>query len=691
MTRKLFSRAGLLILAISVLLLVLLINNVIKNWRADLTEDNLYTLSDGTHNMLRNLQQPVKLELFFSNKLTKDLPRLRSYAKRVRELLEEYSLIAGDNLNFEIIDPEPFSEAEDKAAEYGLQAIPTSAGGPEVYFGLAATGDSGNQEVIEFFQLDKEEFLEYDISKLIYAASQKEKPKLALVAGLQVDGGFNPMTRQPSQPWVAVSQLDMLFNVERLGLDFNKIGDDVDLLIVIHPKDISDDAQYAIDQYVLAGGNALIFVDPVASQDTGGGGMMAFGPKASNLEALFKAWGLIMTKDKVIGDAKHALSISQGQGQRPARHLGIVGYGKENFAKDEVVMADLEVINFATAGALEPIEGATTTFTPLIQSSDQAMLIDASKFAFLQNPSTLFNDFKPTGEHYTVAARIQGPVKTAFPDGPPEKKEEQDEADNADATGDAESETMAKADDKAAAENTSIDEAAKADKQKTEEVAAAGVNAKANTTDEAKEQNEAEDKEEEVLFPDPLTASKDDINVVVIADTDVLGDPLWVSVRQFFGQTFAQPFAGNGDLFINSVDNMLGNADLISIRGRGQFSRPFDLVDAIEREAEDKFREKERELQKQLEETESKLSELQSSKDGEEKLTLSPEQKQALEQFQAEKLRIRKDLREVQHQLGQDIEELGTLIKLLNILSIPLLLTLLLLGNHYIQRRRHMA
>ncbi|MBU2704787.1 Gldg family protein [Zooshikella marina] len=690
MTRKLFSRAGLLILAVSVLLLVLLVNNVVKNWRADLTEDNLYTLSDGTHNMLRNLQQPVKLELFFSNKLTKDLPRLRSYAKRVRELLEEYSLIAGDNLNFEVIDPEPFSESEDKAAEYGLQAVPTSLGGPEVYFGLAATGDSGNREVIEFFQLDKEEFLEYDISKLIYAASQKEKPKLALVAGLQVDGGFNPMTRQPSQPWVAVSQLDMLFNVERLGLDFNKINDDVDLLIVIHPKDISDDAQYAIDQFVLGGGNALIFVDPVASQDTGGGGMMAFGPKASNLEALFKAWGLTMTKDKVVGDAKHALSISQGQGQRPTRHLGIVGYGKDNFAKDEVVMADLEVINFATAGALAPIEGAVTTFTPLIQSSDEAMLIDASKFAFLQNPSTLFNDFKPTGEHYTVAARIQGPVKTAFPDGPPEKKEEEanpDDKESADSAGKTDGEEAVASSGNATADKATADDGAKAGEAKVEEVAKADANA----AEVAKDQDAAEDKEEEVLFPDPLTASKGDINVVVIADTDVLGDPLWVSVRQFFGQTFAQPFAGNGDLFINSVDNMLGNADLISIRGRGQFSRPFDLVDAIEREAENKFREKERELQKQLEETESKLADLQASKDGEEKLTLSPEQKETLERFQAEKLRIRKDLREVQHQLGQDIEELGTLIKLLNILSIPLLLTLLLMGNHFIQRRRHLA
>lgn len=667
MTKRLFSSAGLIVLAAAVLIAVMLVNSLFKSLRVDLTEDSLYTLSDGTRNMLANLQEPVTLKFFFTNKASEDLPFWRTYSKRVRELLEEYQELGSGKLTLEIVDPAPFSEEEDEASEAGLQAVPVNLGGSELYFGLVAKGQSGGSEAIGFFQPDRENFLEYDISKTIFAASQSKKPKVALIAGLQVDGGYSMQTRQPTDPWMAVSQLDQLFEVERLADDTVEISDEFDLLVVIHPKDISDDLKFAIDQYVLRGGNTLVFVDPVAGQDTGGGMMVGMGPKSSTLEKLFKAWGVEMDPKKVVADSGFALSISQGSGKRAVRHLGILGLKQQAFNTEEVVMAELEQLNMATAGAIIAVEGASTNMVPLIQSSTESMLMDASKFAMMSNPKKLYDEFKPTGERYTLAARIQGHAKTAFPDGRPEKKAEPEE-----------SEAVSGSTGEPAAETQIKDEAA-------------------NSSDVIEDTGEEETTEttsaKEVKKPllDPIAESKQDINVVVVADTDMLADMLWVSVRSFFGQRIAQPFANNGAFFVNAVDNMVGNANLISIRSRGQFSRPFTVVDEIEKDAEDKFRVKEQALLKRLEETESKLAELQQQKQGDDKLSLSPEQEQEIEQFQKDKLAVRKELRDVQHKLGQDIEALGDNIKLLNIFLLPLLLTILLIFSRVLANRQQYA
>ncbi|MCX4028558.1 Gldg family protein [Endozoicomonas sp. SM1973] len=707
MTKRLFSSAGLIVLAAVVLIGVMLVNSLFKNLRVDLTEDNLYTLSDGTRNMLTNLQEPVTLTFYFTNKASEDLPFWRTYAKRVRELLEEYEELANGKLTLNVIDPEPFSEEEDQASEAGLQAVPVNLGGTELYFGLVAKGQAKEsaEESITFFQPDRENFLEYDISKVIFAASQTKKPKVALVAGLQVDGGYNMATRQPTDPWMAVSQLDQLFEVERLEDDTVEISDDFDLLVVIHPKELSDDMQFAIDQYVLRGGNTLIFVDPLAGQDTGGGMMMAMGPKSSNLEKLFKAWGVTMDSKKVVADSGYALSISQGSGKRPVRHLGILGLKQQAFNTEEVVMVELEQINMATAGAIKAIEGASTKMMPLIQSSTEAMLMDASKLAMMSDPKKLYDDFKPTGERYALAARIQGPAKTAFPDGRPEKKAEPaDEKSAPAATTESPLDNSESADTEAVMEETGEEDTVEqtpppvgSEQVKPESTEAAEVIDEENTTtvenaaasSVTAEASEQEEPKKPLLAP--VSESKQDINVVVVADTDMLADMLWVSVRTFFGQRIAQPFANNGAFFINAVDNMVGNADLISIRSRGQFSRPFTVVDEIERKAEDKFRVKEQELLQKLNETESKLAELQQQKQGDDKLSLSPEQQKEIEQFQKDKLAIRKELRDVQHKLGQDIEALGENIKLLNIFLLPLLLTILLVISRTVVNKRQYA
>lgn len=655
MKQRLFSKAGLLMLALCALLAVIAVNQIFKGSRIDLTEGRLYTLSEGTHNLLDHLEDDAVIEFFYSDSQTGDVPFLRNYARRVTELLDEYVMASQGKLTLRVIDPEPFSEDEDKASEYGLQAIPLGGGGKEAYFGLVITSkdDSNRREVIPFIHPDKERFLEYEISKLIFAVTEKEKPKVGLISQLDVDGGYDRATGQPSGPWVSISQLKQLYEVKSLDSQITEIPDDLKLLVVAHPKDLSEQTRYAIDQFVLKGGHALVFVDPNAETDKGGiGGMMAMGgSQSATLEPLFKAWGVKMDTDKVLVDSQYALTVGT-QGGRSVRHLGILSFGADSFSSNDVVTTSLKSVNMATVGVIQKLEGAETNIEVLISSSNKSMLMDGEKFAFLFDPSTLYKDFKPTGEQYVVAARVTGSVKSAYPEGRPEEKAEQTK----------EEVPVAQGKDKKTSDEAGNDDPA--DK------------------DENKEPGKVAETEKH------LTESASDINVIIVADTDVLSNRLWVQKTSFFGQQITQPFANNGDFLINMVDNLTGNADLISIRSRGQFSRPFTTVDELEKAAEASFYQKEEELKQQLSETESKLRQLQTKKEGAETLVLSEEQQKELENFMQEKLRIRKELRNVQHQLGKDIEQLGTHLKLINILAVPFLLTLLALGFRIARRRR---
>ncbi|PJE77860.1 hypothetical protein CI610_03208 [invertebrate metagenome] len=675
MTHRLFSRAGLLILALVVLLLTIGISQVLKNARLDLTEDKLYTLTDGTKNLLKSLDGKAVLQLFYSESQTGEMPFIRNYARRVTELLEEYVIVSGGKLSMEVIDPEPFSENEDKASSYGLQAVPLGNGSKEIYFGLVITStpeddnkasdnkeeDGGNvkREVISFLHPDKERFLEYDISKLVYAVTQKEKPKIGLMSSLQVNGGFDMMSRQSSGPWVSISQLEKNYDISNLDMSVQEIPSNLKLLILIHPKKLSEQTLYAIDQFVLGGGHALVFVDPVAESDNAGGmGMMGMGgDKSSTLGPVFEAWGIDYDPKKVVLDARYALQVGSPSG-RPVRHLGILGFSEESFNKEDVATSNLQKVNIASAGALLKRENNSTQWDVLLHSSNNAMLTSAESFEFLMDPSSLFKGFQPTGELYVIAARLSGDVATAFPEGKPKEKEAEKSSD------DNKADSKKTADDK---KEIASGQTRKADKEADKEI---------------------KNKKEEMIVSH-IARSVRPINVIVVADTDMLTDRLWVQKTSFFGQQIVQPFANNGDMLINMTDNLLGNKDLISIRSRGQFSRPFDKVNALEQEAEASFHKKEEELKERLSATESKIRELQTKKEGEEKLVLSTEQEQEVEKFMKEKLKIRKELRDVQHQLGKDIERLGTQLKLANILFIPLLLTIFALGFRVYKRKKH--
>jgi ABC-type uncharacterized transport system involved in gliding motility auxiliary subunit len=615
------------LIALAVLFLgVVMLSNVgLRGMRIDLTQNRLYTLSPGTQQVLAELKEPVNLYFYFSREAAaKQAPLLMPYATRVREFLEELAARAGGKIHLRIVDPQPFSDEEDRAAEFGLQPLQAGAG-DALYFGLTGTNSTDGRSSIPSFQADREEFLEYDVAKLINELGTPKKPVIGLMSSLGMQGQFNPMTGQMGEPWPILTQLQELFTVRTLAADLDRIDKDVDVLMLVHPKGLAPKTLYAIDQFVMRGGRVLLFVDPNAGADTGGqdpsnplAGAMA--DHSSDLQPLLAAWGVDYDATKVIGDLDLGLEVRTSMQSPPIRHIGILGLAHDDMSQKDVVSASLDKINLATAGSLAPRPGATTKFEPLLLSSENAAPIPAQRFNALTDPSTLRDGFKPTGTRYTLAARITGPVQSAYPQGPP-------------------------ADQKAAAGPPAAH----------------------------------------------LGKSASPANIVIIADTDLLMDYMWVQTREVFGQRVAQAFANNGDLVANILDNLSGSSALISVRGRATFSRPFERVEALRRQADDRLRGKALELQAELQQTETKLTELQSKRNDQSSLMLSPEQEAELKRFVAEKARVRKELRETQRGLDVDINRLDSWLKVINIGIAPLAVAVAGILILSLRRRRRAA
>lgn len=594
---------ALALLAACYVLLVLTSGVTLRGARIDLTADRLYTLSPGTEHIVATLRQPLRLSLYFSDRASRELPQLRAYRQRVGDLLEEIARRSHGRIALDVIDPQPYSEDEDRAAAAGLNAMPGNNGDEKLFFGLSARNlANGRSGSIPFFLPDREPFLEYDLAKLIHDLSEQRKPWVGIVSGLPIAENQASATQEAQRPWSILQQLRQLFDVRMLDIgELKKIDADIDVLVLIQPRGLPDDALYAIDQYVLHGGRMVTFVDPDAELDDG---------RASNLPDLFRAWGIAFDPDSVVLDRARALAIQPSPDAPPVRHPAVLGFSGGDLNRDDPVTAALGVINVSSAGHFELLPGTRTRLVPLIQSSAEATPDSAQQVREAIDPGSLYNGYKPTGEHYVIAARAIGRFASAFPDR---------------------------------------------------------------------------------VDPAHLALANQDCQILLIADTDMLSDRLWVQLTPSFGQTLMNTFANNGDFFVNAVDNLGGPSDLIAIRGRAVSERPFTTVDNLRRAAAEKFKAKQSELLGELADTESRLAVLQSS-GGERSMTLSAPQKSAVEQFMQRKLQIRGQLREVQRRLDADIETLGARLKFIDILLMPILLILAALGyaGFRAQRRRRM-
>ncbi len=608
--KSFFSSTGLLLAAALAIATIIIANATLTSLRLDLTRNKLFTLSEGTVNILNSLEEPVRLDFYFSKKTLVGFPALMNYGTRVRDLLEEYAAKSAGKIELTIIEPEPFSEEEDQAVASGLQGVSTNTAGDRAYFGLVGSNATDDEMIIPFFQSERQAALEYDITKLIYNLANPEKRVIGIISTLPVFGDV----KQAEKPWAIISTLREFFEVRDLGVKPDEIEQDIDVLMVIHPKDVKDKTLFAIEQFMLAGGNAMLFVDPLAEADRSQPDPeqpMVMPDLDSDLRFLFDGWGIEIAEGKIVADINAAMRVQtrSERGPQEVIYLPWLRLGETSFNKDDFSTSEIKLIHMGTVGSILQSEQSTLKSIPLIQTSTESMKLERDLIMIQRDPNVILENFKSEGKRQILATRLSGHVNTAYPE---------------------------------------------------------GLDGEDSST----------------------LLQEGDINIILVADTDILNDLFWIRTQNFFGMEMPQAIANNGDFIVNSLENLSGNNDLISLRSRGEFSRPFSRVEKIRRAAEDEFRERERQLQSKLQETEKRMQALQKDTSGSD-LILSAEQNREIEKFREVQLTTRKELRAVQHELQKNIERLGTQLKFINIGLMPMLITIIaIVSGVYRSRRR---
>lgn len=642
-----WSPGGYAVAAIALGLILFLAVNVFasisfRSARLDLTEQKLYTLSEGTLQTLSELEEPITLRFYYSESLIAESPLLQTYGDRVRSLLGEYVAHADGNLILEVIDPEPFTEAEDQAVAAGLARA--QIGGDQVFFGLVGTNTIDGREVIPFFVPDREEFLEYDLTQLVSRLNQTRRPVLGIVTNLTLDTGPVGMGAVEQgvapEPYFVYEQLRDAFQIEFLEQDFDEVPASVDVLMIAHPRELDDRTQFAIDQFVLGGGRALVFVDPYSevSLVPGPTGQPIRGyTESSNLDRLLNAWGVDMEDEVIVADRAAGALVPANFDPRRGEltYVAWLNLGPESLNASELVTEPLQRgINLGTVGHLEQTAEASTDMIPLVVSTPDSMLIPVDEVRFQPDMDRLLREFEPTPEQYVIAARVTGPVRTAFPDGRPPDEEENGEQDAEDGAG----------------ENASSDEEAY------------------------------------------LRQSDGPINIIVMADSDIFDDAIYVGQVNMGGAPQRVSGRDNDAFILNAVDYLMGSNDLLSLRARAVSDRPFEVVEDLRRAAEERFLEEEQILRTRLEEVEQRLRELRGQVRGmgeDAAPELNLRRQQELARFREEQIETRQRLREVQRSLRADIEDLGFRLKAINIALIPFLIAIFAIGlvvGHRVRR-----
>ena len=393
---------------------------ILVNKKIDLTTDKLYTVSENTKSIIKNLSEPINIKLFFSNSLSKELSQIRDYEKRVRELLMSYKKISNKNITIEIIDPRPFTDQEDLANVYGIQGLQLNEEGERFYFGAVFSNSVDDTTVIPFFELDREQFLEYDLTKTIYNLANTTKPNIGLISGLPLVGRVNNSqgNAQYERPFFIYQTLSEFFNVIDLSLEVSEIPQNVDQLLIVHPKNLSDVTLYAIDQFVMTGKGVTIFTDPFSEFDNN-----LSKPESekdfsnSNLSRLFTSWGFDMKPGMVIGDIVNGRKVSLG----PSNDQKIVTYvlwlaiQQNLLSNTDIITSNLDYIFLKSAGSIENLNtNSSLVIEPLISTSKESMLIERYKMQFRADPEQLLKDFESQDKSYIIGARIKGELDSAF-------------------------------------------------------------------------------------------------------------------------------------------------------------------------------------------------------------------------------------------------------------------------------------
>lgn len=584
----------------------LIANVVLSRYRIDLTEHHLYTLSEGTAKVISDLKEPVKLRFFYSEATANGYPQIQAYGNRVKGILKEYVKQSGGKLQLEIINPEPFTEDEDLAMKLGVKSLPLDDAGTKLYFGLIVTNSVDEIGSIPFFDPDRAAWLEYDVTRIIYDLNAGKKPTIGVMTWLPLYGSGSSASDMQGK-WAILDQISKSFQTEYVEKDAKEIPGNIDVLMVVNPVNMSQDTQYAVDQFVLKGGRALIFTDPYTN-------MRGLERSSSELTRLYNAWGIDMPATDMVLDRTLAIRMAdgdRGSALRTVSNPSWLALTSDNFAKDDLITSALQLIRvvaaghfvYKDAGTAETGAGGKTsikhaiTMEPLIFTGKDAMVTKSFELMVNKDPSQFLNDYKPGGTSLVLAARLTGKAHTAFP--------------------------------------------------------------------------ERKDK-------DHVAESKGDIHVIVVGDSDMLQDGFWANMQAIAGSKVLVPTAHNGAFVMNALDHLSGSGDLIGLRSRSDYDRPFKKVETIRADAEVKFRNREQELRVKLTELEQKLRELQSGnkhEDGD--LLVTEAQQRELFDFRDQILATRQELRSVQRALIVDIDALGYKLKVINIAGIAFIVVLL--------------
>ncbi len=599
---------------------LLLINYLASSlpWRLDLTNQKIYTLSPGTQALIGKVSEPMTFDFYFSRGANGLPVFYKNYAERVREMLRQYANASHGKISLNLVDPEPDTPEEEKATAAGLQPQRMQTGGEPFYFGLVAT-QADQQKTIAALSPDREQFLEYDVSELVYSVQQLDKKKLGLITSLPLQGtpGNPMMGQQGTEGQYVINEWQDTFDVETVEATATELPAKLDALAVIHPENLSPKLQFAVDQFLLSGKPVFIAVDPSSEYFKRQAGQMAMfsgGPQpnvSSDLPALFGAWGIDYNPQKIVGDNGRATELQNSANGSVARYPTWISLTKQDLNSKSLPTAQLTTTLFVESGSLSLKAGSALSFTPLVQTSPDAGEIEAAALQMAQ-PEDLARQITPSGRK-TIAALISGKFKTAFPDGMPK------------------------------------DEPAADKKDEAKPVPATAPPAR------------------------HLTESAGTSTVIVVADTDWLFDDYSIRKFNLLGTSAAEPLNDNLSFAANSLDFLAGSQDLISIRGKGDSIRPFTVVRDMEAEANKKYEEKLTALEARLTEVQTKLTELQGKKGEGNRLIASPEVAKAIEDFQKQQATLQAERRKIRLALREGIDALENRLLAVNLLATPLL------------------
>jgi len=665
-------------IAVITLCAVMISQKLLGRARIDLTEHSIYTLSQGTRNILAKLNQPVHMKLYYSRVAAMKAPEgirfFNNYYLYVRDLLEEYVKLAQGKLTLDVIDPRPFSEEEEDALRFGLRKIPMP-GDESFFFGLVVQTELGKDKVIELFDPDRQEFVEYDVSKLISSVTLRDKKKIGILSSLPVMGSdmspymiqmMRMQGRSPQEPWTIVTHLKEEYEVTKVDADAESIDEQIDFLMVIHPKDLPENTLFAIDQFVMKGGKLLVFVDPYCFEDqpkqTPGNPMPPPDYKSSSdLNALLAGWGVKMEPDLFAADRKCAITTSTGRNTPRAPLVTFLQLDESCVNKNEVVTAKLHDLRVLFAGILEPVEGSGTEFVPLLTTTEKGGTWRPSSPFELRFPDPMSIAKRMTGgdEKITLACRIAGKLKTNFPDG---------------ITVDAEDD-----DDEVAA-----DENAEGEKKDADEGAKAADDEKENDGEE-KDKNSGK----KTRKIEAIKEASEEAAVMVFADVDMIADR-WAYSKTFFGTA---QVGDNASLVFNALEYLSGTGDLIAIRSRGRFSRPFKVVDEIEAQAQEATARKVDALNERIKKYEEELRQLGSQATEKNLKIIQSKAVQKRAQLQKKIRQAQKELRALNADKREKIEALGAALQTNNMVWAPaiILLIAVILATIRFARAKHYA